>query len=1039
MAKYLVLLLLLAPASLFAAEEESGALPDFNWRSVGPYNMSGRVADVEAVPGKSHIIYVGAASGGIWKSIDGGIRFEPIFDKMGVPSIGDLALAPSNPDVIYAGTGEANVRNSVSIGHGVFKSTDAGTHWTHLGLEETRHISRIVVHPTNDQLLHVGGLGHIFAPNKERGVFRSADGGETWRKTLFIDDMHGVSDLDQSQQNPNLLFAGMWHFNRKLWTHTSGSEKGGLFRSIDGGLTWEKVTKGLPKLMGRIAVKIAQNQPNIVYVMAETKEGILFKSTDYGQSFTMVNDNVQLMSRGFYYTDLRVDPTDANRVYAIASRMFRSIDGGKSFERISRATHVDYHSLWINPDNPNHLWQGQDGGIAVSYNGGESWDPIRNLPIGQFYQIYADQRFPFYNLGGGLQDNGTWTGPSRTREPAGILADLWNMVSFGDAYFVVPHPENPELFISEYQAGGILKTDMATRQQRNISPQVKRNDGGPVEELDVRFNWNAPIIGSLHVPNRVYFAGSVVYRSDNFGESWTQISPDLTTDDPEKQKTAGGPVWEENTTAEYHCTIISFTESPFDQNELWVGTDDGLVHRTIDGGKNWRKMNAQLKGMPEFSPVSHIELSQHKAGRVYLSLDRHMSDDYAPHLFVSENSGKTWRKMAMNGVDTKAWVWVVREDKQHEDVLYLGTEFGLYISHNRGETWARPAAQDLPVVSVQDIYQHPVANDLIVGTHGRGIFVLDDMAALQNWAKAKSDTNPHLFPVREAFQYPMKFNRYGLGNKAVVAPNPPYGAIVNYRIPERFGDANTEGKKGEPKKPAYELYVQDQSGNKLFTFKRLAKEPGLHRVSWPMTFDAAKQFPENAPVSEFSGPRRGERVLPGTYEVVLAWDGGKVVQPVNVTIDPEIKVSQQDLRKIQRLSADLKSKVSSVNGALKMFASIEKQLGEREALNTDLDEKVLSTFQEKVLELKAVLVRKDGKPYWSQGPKLKDRLESLMGEIDNAYAPPTQAQLSFYEELKSSYANFFVQYNDMLENDLPTLQEALQQAGVPTLFIESGD
>jgi len=1017
-----------------AGEENTSGLPEMDWRNLGPYNMSGRVADVEAVPGQSNVVYVGSASGGIWKSSDGGVTFNPIFDKQGVPSIGDLALAPGNPEVIYAGTGEANVRNSVSIGNGVYRSTNGGMTWQHLGLEDTRHISRIAVHPVDENVVHVGAVGHIFGPHEDRGVFRSEDGGQTWKKVLYLDEWHGVSDLDQSVANPNMLYAGLWYFNRKPWTHTSGSEKGGLYRSLDGGLTWEKTGKGLPKLMGRIAVKIAQSQPNIVYVLAESNDGILFRSDDYGATFRKLNDNVQLVSRGFYYTDLRVDPKDPNRLYAVSSRMYRSIDGGKSFDRISWSTHVDYHSLWIDPTNPKHLWQGQDGGVAVSYNGGDTWEPVRNLPIAQFYQIYADARFPFYNLGGGLQDNGTWTGPVRTREPAGILPDLWNMVSFGDAYFVVPHPEDPDYLISEYQAGGIVRTQMRTRRQQDISPQPLRNDGGPVGELPVRFNWNAPIIASAHQPERVFFAGSVVYRSENFGSSWEQISPDLTTNDLEKQKTAGGPVWPENTTAEYHCTIISFAESPLDENELWVGTDDGLVHLSQDGGENWTKLNAKIKGMPEFSPVSHIEPSNHKKGRAYLALDRHMFDDYAPHLFVTENHGNSWKKLGTEGIDEKGWIWVVREDRSNPDILYLGTEFGLYISYDAGQSWRRPDTEKLPVVSVHDIYQHPVANDLIVGTHGRGIWVLDDLAPLQHWPEAEKAAEPHLFQVRDAVHYPMKFNRYGMGNKTAIAPNPAYGAFIAFRIPPKADEENEEDP-SKSKKNAVEMKILDTSGNEVFAFKNVPQKPGFHRIAWALSYEAAKTYDDGGPRSEFFGPQRGERVLPGSYRAVLSWADGEAFSDFQVTVDPELEVSLADLKKAQQVARDLKGKVTSVNFALYTLERLKEQLDNRKSLKSDLEKDVFKESEETMADLRAILVREDGKPYWSQGPQLKDLLERLMGDIDGAFAAPTAAQEALYEKLVGEYGNFQIQFRDFLEEKVPGIQGKLTELGLPDLYV----
>lgn len=514
---------------------------NLEWRNIGPAIMGGRTTDIEGVPGNPNIVYVATASGGLWKTTNGGITWTPIFDRQNTISIGDIAIDPKNPDVIWVGTGESNTRNSVSFGDGVYKSTDGGKTWQHLGLRDTRHISRILIHPHNPDIVYVGAVGHAFGPNEERGVFMTTDGGRTWQKVLYIDAQHGVSDMDMDPSNPNILYAAMWYFERKPWTHRSGSEKGGVFKSVDGGRTWKKLERGLPKLLGRIGVKVAPSNPQVVYVIAESKEGTLFRSDDRGETFREVSREVRIVSRGFYYADLRVDPWDENRVYAIASNLFVSIDGGRTFRRISARTHSDYHTLWIDPTNPYRLWQGNDGGVAVSYDRGETWEYVNNIPLGQFYQIHADNRLPFYWVSGGLQDNGTWTGPSRTREPAGILNDDWIMVSFGDGFHVVTHPEDPNLYLSESQGGNLFRTDLRTREQQNVSPQARRNDGGPVGELKYRFNWNAPIVLSPHDKNTVYYGGNVVFRSTDFGKTWQVISPDLTTNDPEKQKDAGGP------------------------------------------------------------------------------------------------------------------------------------------------------------------------------------------------------------------------------------------------------------------------------------------------------------------------------------------------------------------------------------------------------------------------------------------------------------------------------------------------------------------
>src|SRR3712207_3410930 len=450
----------------------------------------------------------------------------------------------------------------------------------------------------------VGALGHAFGANEERGVFLTNDGGRTWQRTLYVDAEHGVADLALDPSNPNVLYAAMWKFRRTPWTHTSGSERGGVFKSTDGGQTWKRLTEGLPKLVGRIGVAVAPSNPNVVYVITEAKEGTLYRSDDRGETFRNVSKQTSIVSRGFYYTQVRVDPQNENRVYAVASTLFVSIDGGRTFRSITGRTHIDYHALWIDPQNPRRMWQGQDGGVAVTYDQGETWEVVNNMPLGQFYQLHADNRLPFYHLVGGLQDNGTWAGPSRTREPAGILNDDWRMVSFGDGFYAFNHPEDPDLYLTEAQGGSIVRTDLRTREQQSVSPDPQ-GANGPVSEGKYRFNWNSPVIPSPHDKNTVYFGGNVVFKSTDFGRTWAPASPDLTTNDRTKQGEAGGPVAIENTGAEYYTTIISLAESPLRQGVLWAGTDDGNLQLTTDGGKNWSNLTPNVAGLPSGSPVSH--------------------------------------------------------------------------------------------------------------------------------------------------------------------------------------------------------------------------------------------------------------------------------------------------------------------------------------------------------------------------------------------------------------------------------------------------
>lgn len=1076
----LPLLLLLAGSAWAAApaeeEEEASPFGNLMWRNIGPVNMSGRVADVEGVPGDPRIVYVGSASGGVWKSENGGLTFSPIFDEQPIASIGDLALAPSNPQVIYVGTGEGNPRNSVSFGNGVYKSLDGGTTWIHLGLEESRHITRVLVHPNDPDTVFVGALGSIFGPNEERGVFRSTDGGAHWEKVLYRDPQHGVADMDMDPNNPNVLFAALWHFDRKPWTHTSGSEDGGVFRSLDGGTTWEKITEGLPKLMGRIGVKIAPSNGKVVYVIAESDEGTLFRSDDRGATFRKVSDDVQIVSRGLYYTDMRVDPVDENRIYAVSSRLFRSIDGGRTFERIARNVHVDFHALWIDPQDPARLWQGQDGGVAVSYDRATTWEPIRNLPIAQFYQIFYDQREPFYYVGGGLQDNGTWFGPSRTREPAGILADDWRMMSFGDAYFVVPHPEQEDLFLSESQAGGIVRTDMRTRQQLDVNPQARRNDGGPAGDLTYRFNWNAPIIASPHDPNTVYFAGNVVWKTSDFGTTWEQISPDLTTDDESKQGEAGGPVWYENTTAEYHCTIISLAESPVQAGVLWVGTDDGNLQLSRDGGETWTNVIGNVPGLPAFSPVSHLEPSRTAAGTAYAAFDRHMFDDFAPHIFQTTDFGATWTRRSEDLPD-QAWVWVVREDPKNPQLLYAGTELGLYASWNAGRSWRPLSLENLPVVSVHDILIHPRDNDLLLGTHGRAIWIFDDATPIQQMSEAVKEAPAHLFPTRPVLRYPIRFTRYGLGDKAHRAPNPPTGALLTYHLAssleeeedgamaeeeatakpgaERMREELPESEHGrtdggtdmdEEKEARIELEILDASGTVVRTIeaKELPKKAGLNRVAWDLRHDPprSRDDEEEGGRSEFFGPRGGPYVLPGTYTARLTVDGTPYETPVDVRIDPLVDLPAADVQAQHTMTMDLADRISNANDALRGLDVLEAQLADRRAVQKRLQQELpddLETLwkelEESIDEMLKRFVRSDDKPFWSQGPRFADQLENLLFEVDGGFAAPTAAHRAFYDELMGEYRENMGDYNTLLREQLPAFNEQLDAAGIPPLAL----
>jgi photosystem II stability/assembly factor-like uncharacterized protein len=1010
---------------------EPGIFRNLQWRNIGPCNMGGRTTDIEGVPGNPEKVYVGSASGGVWKTTNGGITWKPIFDKQDIASIGDIALEPGNPDVIYVGSGESNVRNSVSFGNGVYKSTDGGETWHHLGLADTERVSRIVINPRSPNIVYVGALGHAFGPNKERGVFMSKDGGETWDKVLYTDEHHGVSDMDIDFQNPNIVYAALWRFERKPWTFISGDTEGGVYKSVDGGKTWKKLGGGLPSLVGRIGVKVSMSNPNVVYVITESPEGTLYRSDDRGETFRLVSKNVNIVSRGFYYTDMRIDPADENRVYAVASELFLSVDGGQNFSRISASTHADFHALWIDPLNPSRMWQGQDGGIAVSYDRGKTWEYVNNFPIGQFYQLYADNRVPFYYLGGGLQDNGTWYGPSRTKDTFGILNDDWQMISFGDGFHIVVHPENPELFLSESQGGNVMRTNMQTREQQAVSPQPRRADGAPVNTLKYRFNWNAPIVASPYDPKVVYLGSNVVFKSQDFGSNWDIISPDLTTNDPEKQKTAGGPAWPENTSAEYYCTIISLAESPLQPGVLWAGTDDGNLQVSMNNGETWKNVVETVPDIPARSPVSHVEPSLVSAGLAYCSFDRHMFDDFHPYVFKTKDFGRNWTNISQ-GLPDKAYVLVVREDPKNPNIIYAGTELGLFVSFSGGGDWVKLHMANFPTVAVHDIFIHPRENDLVLGTHGRSIWIFDDASCLQQMNPEVLASPGYLFDIRPALRFAVKPVRYGIGDKLFRAQNPPYGALITYYLKEKV-----------EQKDGLTIEILDKSGKVVRELKDLPQEAGLNRIAWDLRFESPRPRREVKIEEDFFFRRpQGPQALPGSYTVRLTLKGKSYEKPLEVSLDPLLDVSLDKLSQQQQYSLNLRDMQSVVNDGLRALDSLKAQVEERKTLAEKLSKdisaavlEVINSHLDKIDSTELKLARPEGKAFWTEGPRLIERLDSLFASIEQVDAAPTKAQLEYFNELDKEFKGAMAEVNRYLIQTVQELNNKLGDSKLPLVLV----
>jgi photosystem II stability/assembly factor-like uncharacterized protein len=1004
------------------------AFSRLEWRSIGPANMGGRIADVEGVPGDPNVVYVASASGGLWKTTNGGVKWTPIFEREGTISIGDVALAPSNPDVVWVGTGESAVRNSVSFGDGVYKSTDGGKTWQHMGLKESEHISAIAIHPQNPDIVYVAALGHAFGPNEERGVFMTTDGGRTWNKTLYIDNQHGASDLEIDSTNPNILYAGMWSFERKPWTHRSGSEKGGVYKSIDGGRTWKKVENGLPKLMGRIGIRVAPSNPNVVYAIVESKDGTLYRSDDRGETFRNVSKQESIVSRGFYYTKVRVDPTNENRVYAVASTLFVSVDGGRTFRSITSRSHIDFHALWIDPKNPKRMWHGEDGGIGVSYDGGESWEAVYNIPLGQFYQVHADNRQPFYNVMGGLQDNGSWTGPSRTREPSGIMNDDWRMVSFGDGFYVINHPDNPDVYLSESQGGEIVWTDFRTREQQSVNPWGRGSGGGPAAGQKYRWNWNAPLVFSAHEKTTVYFGANVLFKSSDFGKTWEPISPDLTTNDPEKQKDAGGPVAVENTTAEYHTTIITIAESPVQKGQIWVGTDDGNLQVTTDGGKNWNNLVKNVSGLAANSPVSHVEPSRTNANTAYVAFERHMFDDFKPYIFKTTDGGKSWTSIAGN-LPAKAYVQIVREDPKNTNLLYAGTEIGLFASYDGGKNWIPLNLKNLPNVAVHDIVVHPRENDLILATHGRSLWIFDDATVIQQITPQILDSSAHLFSVRPGLRFTSRFTRYGIGDKVFNGPNPAAGALITYYLKDKLDD-----------KADFKIQVFDREGKLVQDLERPARDKGLNRITWNLRLGGPEvRRPPTPEQIAFGGGSRGPQVLPGTYTVKLTVAGKIYEQPVEVKLDPGIATPTGELREALDMQIKLRDMQNVMNLSLRFLDSVKEQLKQSQTTMKNLTKepdkdltKALEDYLKEVETLQNKLAARDDGLGFAGVSQVADDIGQLYFALDTNFGP-TRGQREYFGEIEPAYRARMGDVNKFLRETLPQWNEKLRGWGAPTL------
>jgi len=917
-------------------------------RSIGPAAMSGRVAAVEAVESNPDVIYVGSAAGGVWKSVNGGLTWKSIFDDQPVASIGAIAVNQADPDVVWVGTGESNPRNSVSIGDGVYRSLDGGKTWTHLGLEATEHIYRIVLHPTNPDVAWVAALGQVWGENPERGVFKTTDGGKTWRKVLYVDPRTGGSDLILDPSNPNKLFASLWDYRRYPWGFRSGGPGSGLYVTYDGGESWKRLTEddGLPKGdLGRIGLSISRSNPNVVYAIVEADKSALLRTDDGGLTWRKVNEDQRTVERPFYYADIRVDPVWPNRIYNLTARLMVSEDSGKTFAQLgrSREVHGDYHTMWINPRDPDHIVTGSDGGVAISRDRGETWQFVGNIPIGQFYHVAVDMDRP-YNVYGGLQDNGSWRGPSAVWDAGGIRNYRWDVVGGGDGFDTRPDPQDSMAGYSMSQGGELIRWNLKTRESRLIKPPEPKPGSG-LERL--RFNWNAGLAVDPFAPGTIYYGSQYLHKSTDRGLSWTVISPDLTSDNPDwQQQSKSGGLTPDVTAAENFTTIIAIAPSPRQQGVLWVGTDDGRLHVTRDGGKTWTSVEKNVQGVPANTWIPHILPSKYDAGSAFVVFDNHRREDFKPYVYRTDDWGKTWKSLATK--DLRGYALSIEQDPKDKDLLFLGTEFGLWVSLDGGDRWL-PFRHGLPTTSVMDLVIHPRDLDLVIATHGRALYVIDDITPLRELS-AKTMAEPlHVYPIQPA----TLIRRAGGGGGGIrgggagefqgenrdagaliafslnapklplpdedkerarkeadraaartrpqpVTTNPPGPLKEDAPNPEGVPAAATEsmeggepGGRGAERGPQVEIKISDASGKVIRTFKQPAKL-GLNRVVWDLSRDPFRRPPTGERGGGFFGEDRGPAVPPGTYGVAVKLGDHEGKGTVKVEPDPNAKGSEAD-------------------------------------------------------------------------------------------------------------------------------------------------
>ena len=1016
-------------------EEESHGMV---YRMIGPYR-GGRSLTGVGVPGDPNTYYFGATGGGVWKSTDGALSWKPVFDHEGSSSIGSIAVADSDPNIVYVGTGEACIRGNLAQGDGVYKSLDGGKTWTNVGLKDTRSIGKVIVNPKDPNIVFVAALGHPYGPNSQRGIFRTTDGGKTWDKVLYKDENTGGVDVAFDPNNSNILFAALWQARRTPWSLSSGGPGSGLYRSTDGGTTWKQLTgHGLPEgPWGKVGVAVGANSER-VYALIEAKDSGLYRSDDGGDKWELVNPDHRFTQRAWYYMHVFADPKDADELYILNVEAYKSTDGGHTFNQV-HVPHGDNHGLWIDPTDTKRMILANDGGVTVSVDGGATWTKQDNQPTAQFYHVITDNRFPYY-IYGAQQDNTTVAIASR-----GSIGDIserdWYPVGGGESGYIAPYPPDPDIvYAGEYQ-GQITRFDKHTGEIKDVSLLPQLTDAVGAAKLEHRFQWTAPLLLSPHDPNLLYHAGERLFETTDQGQHWQTISPDLTRNDKSKQQPSGGPITIDDTGTEYYDTIFAVAESPLQKGLIWAGTDDGLIQITRDGGKNWS--NITPKQMPEWSRVDLIEASPHAAGTAYVAVDNHQNDDDHPYIFKTTDFGKTWSKIT-SGIPENTFVWTVREDPKRKDLLFAGTESGVLVSYNGGRQW-QSLQLNLPTTPVHDLVIHD--NDLVLATHGRAFWVLDDISPLRQYSPGVAQQETHLYTPATAYRVRMP---HSWDKPMDEGENPPDGAEIYFNLKSVPKEASIEilDSKGELVRKITSKDVKDldepPDPDDEKPKKVMELHPGMNRFVWDLRYQEVPRLP-NYYLYEYQEGTRGPMVLPGEYQVRLTVDGKSYTAPLQVKLDPREHVSLADLEKQITLTRQIQGELTRVYEAVSQIWDLRAQTHElqKHLANSEGGAKLVYTASQeldhKVADVEDALVQmkisasEDSLRY---APGLDAKLSYLAAYVDGDNdSAPTAAAYQEFDNLKKQSDEQLARWSGIVNTDLINFENLMQKQKVRALFV----